>query len=58
MIAPRPSPAGPPYGNAGDLEPAKVGFRDAWLRFKGAAGPEQLAQAMKTQDNANSKGRK
>lgn len=34
-----PIPDGVPYGNAGDLEPAKVAFREAWLKFEAAAGP-------------------
>ncbi len=48
---------GPPYGNAGDLEPAKVAFREAWIAFKASAGSERLASAIETQDAARNKGK-
>jgi hypothetical protein len=48
---------GAPYGHAGDLEAGTEAFRDAWVTFKAAAGPEALARAIETQDNARSKRR-
>jgi hypothetical protein len=32
-------------------------FKEAWTAFKASAGPERLAQAFETQDNANNKAR-
>lgn len=44
-----------PGGYAGDLRIAKVAFREAWIKFKGPAGPEVLA--VETPDNARNKGK-
>ena len=48
---------GPPYGTARDLEAAKIAFKTAWTAFKAQAGPERLARAFETQDNARNKGK-
>jgi hypothetical protein len=38
------------------IDTGKVACRDAWLKFKTAAGAAALARAVETQDNARSKG--
>ena len=47
---------GVPNGNASSLEDAKTAFRQAWAKSKAEIGPERLAQAMETAQNARERG--
>ena len=43
-------------GNAESLEAAKSAFREAWAKSKAEIGPERLAQALETAQNARERG--